>query len=67
MLRFHAESLAAVTVACMEVAVEEASSFGVLGVNNESRVIAFDEKPVAPRPLPREPNRALFMSSPASC
>jgi glucose-1-phosphate adenylyltransferase len=59
MLRFHAESLAAVTIACMEVAVEEASSFGVLGIDDESRVIAFDEKPAAPRPLPGKPDRAL--------
>lgn len=59
MLRFHAESLAAVTVACMDVAVEEASSFGVMGIDHECRVIAFDEKPAVPRTLPEKPDRAL--------
>ena len=59
MLRFHAESLAAVTVACMDVAIEEASNFGVMGVDQESRVIAFDEKPALPRSLPDKPDRAM--------
>ncbi|MBI2479447.1 MAG: glucose-1-phosphate adenylyltransferase [Planctomycetia bacterium] len=59
MLRFHAESLAAVTVACRDVAVREASSFGVLEVDDESRVIAFLETPAAARPLPGNADRAL--------
>lgn len=59
MLRFHAEALAAVTVACMEVPVEEASSFGVMGVDGEGRVTTFDEKPEVPKPLPEKPDRAL--------
>lgn len=59
MLRFHAESLAAVTVACMEVPIEQASSFGVMGVDAEGRVASFVEKPDAPHSLPGNPDRAL--------
>lgn len=59
MLRFHAESLSAVTVACMEVPVEEACHFGVMAVDDESRVTAFDEKPTVPPTQPGEPDRAL--------
>jgi glucose-1-phosphate adenylyltransferase len=59
MLQFHAESLAAVTVGCMEVPVHEAHSFGVLEVDNESRVTGFEEKPAAPKTLPDDDGRAL--------
>jgi len=59
MLRFHAESLAAVTVACMEVPVDEASSFGVMGVDDEGNVTSFDEKPDTPQAVPGKPDRAL--------
>lgn len=59
MLRFHAESLATVTVACMEVPVGEASSFGVMGVDVDGRVTTFEEKPDVPKTLPEDPERAL--------
>jgi glucose-1-phosphate adenylyltransferase len=41
----HAASGAAVTVACVPVPVAEASSFGVLGVDDHHRVRSFIEKP----------------------
>jgi glucose-1-phosphate adenylyltransferase len=46
----HARSGADVTVACVPVPVEEASSFGVLGVDTDHRVRGFIEKP-APESL----------------
>jgi glucose-1-phosphate adenylyltransferase len=49
----HAASGAAVTVACVPVPVEAASSFGVLGVDDHHRVRSFIEKPA------RESLRAL--------
>ncbi|MBC8355486.1 MAG: glucose-1-phosphate adenylyltransferase [Planctomycetes bacterium] len=59
MLRFHADSLAAVTIACMEVSVQEASSFGVMGVDEERRIVSFEEKPSEPQTLPERPDRAI--------
>src|SRR5215475_285880 len=43
----HARSGADVTVACVPVPVEEASAFGVLGVDADQRVRSFIEKPAA--------------------
>jgi glucose-1-phosphate adenylyltransferase len=59
MLRFHAEHNAVATIAAMEVGVAEARGFGVLAVDDEQRVLAFDEKPAEPRCLPDNPQCAL--------
>ena len=60
MLQFHAESLAAATVACLEVPSETASDFGVMRVDEENCVVEFAEKPAIPWPLPAQPRRALI-------
>jgi glucose-1-phosphate adenylyltransferase len=59
LLEQHVERTADVTVACLEVAVEDAGEFGVMSVDGDSRVLAFEEKPARPTPLPGRPNRAL--------
>lgn len=59
MLNFHAEHDAAVTVACMEVGLDEARSFGVMSVNENQRIHAFEEKPAAPAGIPDKPDKAL--------
>jgi glucose-1-phosphate adenylyltransferase len=59
MLAFHQETGAEVTVAARPVSVSEASQFGVLTVDDSGRVVQFDEKPEAPRPMPGDPSRAL--------
>lgn len=49
----HAEKLADMTVCCLEVPIEEAAgTFGVMTVDETGRVIAFDEKPEHPTPIP---------------
>ncbi len=58
MIAFHLERRADVTVAARQVSVGEASSFGILGVDPESRVIDFEEKPRRPKPMPHDPQRA---------
>ncbi|PIE37747.1 MAG: glucose-1-phosphate adenylyltransferase, partial [Gammaproteobacteria bacterium] len=52
MLRSHVETGAAVTVGCLEVPVEEARAFGVMTVDEQNRVRAFDEKPANPTSIP---------------
>ena len=53
MLAFHVESEADMTVSCLEVPIEEAAgSFGVMTVNEDHRVLRFDEKPKNPTPIP---------------
>ncbi len=59
LLAFHVGKQADMTVACIEVPIADASAFGVMGVDNESRVLTFSEKPDHPAPLPGKPERAL--------
>jgi glucose-1-phosphate adenylyltransferase len=47
------------TVACMDVPLEEASAFGVVGVDDEHRVTSFIEKSKTPPAMPGRPDRAL--------
>jgi glucose-1-phosphate adenylyltransferase len=59
MLAQHAQSQADMTVACMDVPLDEASAFGVVGVDDQQRVTSFVEKPKNPPPMPGRPDRAL--------
>jgi len=59
-LAFHAEKEADMTVCCIEVPLEEAAGqFGVMTVNEEGRVIGFNEKPENPAPIPGKENLCL--------
>jgi glucose-1-phosphate adenylyltransferase len=56
MLKFHRENQADATVAAIEVPRKSASSFGVIEIDKDYRVIGFDEKPRDPKPLPGRPD-----------
>ena len=58
-LATHVESGAEFTVACKTVPLEEASEFGVMEVDENDKIIGFQEKPKDPKPLPYDPSRAL--------
>ncbi|MBQ9765344.1 MAG: glucose-1-phosphate adenylyltransferase [Lachnospiraceae bacterium] len=49
MLDFHKANNADVTIAAMPVPIEEASRFGILIADEESRISEFEEKPANPR------------------
>jgi glucose-1-phosphate adenylyltransferase len=55
----HVQSQADMTVACIEVPIQEASGFGVMSVNDEGRVVEFQEKPAQPQHMPGRPDVAL--------
>jgi len=59
MLAYHVARKADMTVACIEVPVKDATAFGVMGVDEESRVRSFDEKPQNPKSIPGQPGQAL--------
>jgi glucose-1-phosphate adenylyltransferase len=59
MLRFHVERGADVTLATIEVPVDEASRFGIVAVDEHDRVTGFEEKPARPAPVPGSPGVAL--------
>ena len=59
MLAAHVASGAAFTVACIESSLSEAQEFGVMSVDSDYRITAFNEKPENPQPMPDNPNSAL--------
>jgi len=59
MLAKHVDNAADVTVGCIEVPVEQASEFGVMGVEKDLRISSFTEKPDEPTPMPGKQGKAL--------
>ena len=59
MLADHVASGAVMTVACIEVPLADASQFGVMTVDAQRRVSAFDEKPAQPAAMPGRPDAVL--------
>ncbi len=60
MVDFHQETGADVTIAALRVRAKEAArQFGIMQVDNESRVIGFEEKPAEPKTIPGDPEYAL--------
>ena len=59
MLRQHIESKADVTVGCLTVDKSEASSFGVMAVDNNNQITSFLEKPTNPPGMPGNPQKSL--------
>ena len=59
MIKFHCDNFADATIACMKVPVREASEFGVIGVNEDNKIVEFLEKPAEPPTVPGDPNHSL--------
>lgn len=59
MLAEHVENAADVTVGCIEVPIEKAHAFGVMTVDDEGRIVDFEEKPANPKPVPGKEDVAL--------
>tara|TARA_R110000772_G_scaffold167377_1_gene279090 strand:- start:1583 stop:2845 length:1263 start_codon:yes stop_codon:yes gene_type:complete len=59
MLAHHLENNADMTIACIEIPIETAHSYGVMKVDDDNRIQEFSEKPVKPQNLPGNPNLAL--------
>jgi len=56
----HNELEADMTVCCLEVPIAEAAGqLGVMTINEEGRIIAFDEKPENPTPIPGQDELCL--------
>jgi len=49
MLSYHKEHKADVTIAVIEVPIQEASRFGIMNTNETGRIVEFEEKPAAPK------------------
>ena len=52
MLEYHQQMNADLTIAALQVDVEQAKGFGVMQVNDRNRIIGFEEKPNQPKTIP---------------
>ena len=59
MLEEHVARGAKLSVACIEVPLEQASDLGVMSIDADGRIVAFTEKPGKPAPMPDRPTHAL--------
>ena len=59
MLAHHVEKQADITVGCIEVGIETAKAYGVMGINEKGRIHSFSEKPENPEPMPGKDDTAL--------
>ena len=55
----HLEREADLTIGALRVDVSNAHQFGVMQVEEASRVVGFEEKPAEPKPIPGDPKHAL--------
>jgi len=59
MYEFHLDNKADITVSAIDVPVETGSNFGIIQVDQNQRIIGFEEKPLRPKPVPGDPKRCL--------
>jgi len=59
MIAEHVEKKADMTVGCLEVPLEMAKGFGVMSIDEDSRIVRFSEKPAHPEATPNDPEKAL--------
>jgi glucose-1-phosphate adenylyltransferase len=59
MLRFHQDMAAEVTLAAIEVPIEDGKRFGIVAVDDAERVTGFLEKPQNPPSMPGQPDLTL--------
>jgi glucose-1-phosphate adenylyltransferase len=59
MLATHVNNNADMTIACVNVPIEDAKGFGVVTVDQTDRVVDFTEKPAEPISIPDNPSQAF--------
>ncbi len=59
MIRSHLERQADLTIGCIPVLVRDGTNFGIMQVDDQDRVVGFQEKPANPMPLPDSPQMCL--------
>ncbi|MDH5552536.1 MAG: glucose-1-phosphate adenylyltransferase [Nitrosomonas sp.] len=59
MIADHMQNNADITVGCLPVPLNEASGFGVMAIDNDMKIIEFEEKPEHPKSIPNDEKHAL--------
>jgi glucose-1-phosphate adenylyltransferase len=58
-VEFHQEKKADLTIAALRVPKAESRQFGIMQIDNDARVVGFEEKPMVPKTIPGNPEYAL--------
>lgn len=59
MVEYHEAMKADLTIGALRVGIAEARQFGVMQIDENHRIIGFEEKPSQPRPIPGQPDQCL--------
>ena len=59
MLDYHKKKKADLTISAIQVPIEEASEFGIMEIDENWRLISFEEKPANPKTIPNNPKMCL--------
>jgi glucose-1-phosphate adenylyltransferase len=59
LVEYHQQKEADLTIGALRVTVDEARDFGVMQIENENRVIGFEEKKPNPKTIPGDPRHCL--------
>ena len=59
MLDYHKEQNSDLTISAIQVPLEEASEFGIMEVDENWKLVGFEEKPANPKTVPGNPNMCL--------
>ncbi len=59
MIDFHKANNADLTIAALKVSVDEAKEFGVMQIDNEERIVGFEEKSPTPKTMPGDDAHCL--------
>ena len=59
MLQYHVDKKADLSMSCIQISKDEASRFGIVGVDDKHRVQTFVEKPENPPELPDSPGNSF--------
>ena len=59
MLDLHIQKRGDCTLAAIPVPLDEAREFGIIEMDHMGQMVGFEEKPLHPKPMPRDPTKAL--------
>ena len=59
LIQDHIQSQAVLTIGCIPCSIQEGREFGVMQIDEDRRIIDFEEKPENPKPIPHDPTRCL--------
>lgn len=60
MVAYHRQKKVYLTVATVDMPIEQSSRFGVLEIDAQRRIVGFEEKPERGRPYPADPGKILI-------